>query len=190
MRRALGFFLPLATALVLSACAALSPRNPIAAPFAPLSPASLGRTMQAEQILNIAQSDRSLTLQCAAHVTPSETSLSCFTALGQRAFALKHDGHSISAESAAAGGPAIPPQQILTDLQLAYWPLPALAEAMAGSAWQISEPTPGLRRLRRDGVLYAEVHYANPTPWNGRLWLVNFEQRYSLDIESRLLGKN
>lgn len=180
----------LGAALALSACAALSPRNPPAAAFAPLSPASLGRTVQAEQILRIAYGERSLSLQCLAGVTPAETALTCFTALGQRAFHLKHDGQIVSAETAAQDAPAIAPERILTDLQLAYWPLPALAAALVGGGWQITEPTPGLRRLRRDGALYAEVHYPSATPWNGRLWLVNFEQRYSLDIESRITGKN
>lgn len=181
----------LAAALALSACAAFSPRNPPAVAFAPLAPASLGRTVQAEQILRIAYGERSLSLQCVAGVTHAETALSCFTALGQRAFHLKHDGQAVSAETSAQdAAQAMSPERILTDLQLAYWPLPALAAAFAGGGWQISEPTPGLRRLRRDGALYAEVHYASASPWNGRLWLVNFEQRYSLDIESRLVGKN
>lgn len=178
----------LAAALGLSACALFQPRNP-AAPFAPLPPASLGHTVQAEQILRIAHSERSLTLQCVAGVTPAETSLNCFTALGQRAFHLKHDGQTLSAE-AAGDTEAIAPERILTDLQLAYWPLSALVAALAGSRWQLSEPAPGLRRLRRDGALHTEVHYSGATPWNGRLWLVNFEQRYSLDIVSRLADKN
>ena len=170
----------------------LMPSAPLPAPFAPLVPASLGRTVQAEQIIRIAHGERSLTLQCTANVTPAETSLNCFTALGQRAFALKHDGQTLSVEP--ADSEAIAPTRILTDLQLAYWPLAALQASVAGGGWQISEPAPGVRRLRRDGALSAEVHYSehysSGTPWNGRVWLVNFEQRYSLDIESRLSGKN
>ncbi len=177
----------LSAAVLLSGCAIFQTRNTTGAPFAPLPPASLGRTVQAEQILRIAYGERGLTLQCAAGVTPAETSLSCFTALGQQAFFLKHDGRTFSSEAAAQD--AIAPERILTDLQLAYWPLAVLQAALAGGEWEISEPAPGLRRLRRDGALHTEIHYAGAEPWNNRLWLVNFEQRYSLDIASQLAGK-
>lgn len=182
----------MATAL-LTGCALWPAQAPPAAPLAP--PAGLGRAIQAEQILRIAHGERSLTLQCAVGVSAAETVLSCFTALGQRVFQLRHDGQTVRAESAAqtagAGSEGIPPERILADLQLAYWPLPALVaafESAPGAGWQVTEPATGLRRLRRNGALHAEVHYTGNTPWTGRLWLVNFEQRYSLDIESRPAG--
>lgn len=188
--RATGWIV--SAAVLLAGCALAQPRDQAAVPFAPLSPASLGRTVQAEQILRIAYGESGLALQCTASVTPAETSLTCFTALGQRAFHLKHDGQTLSSEAAALNATAISPERILTDLQLAYWPLPALTAAMAGSLWQVSEPVPDVRRLRHNGALYADIYYsghlASAKSWDGRLWLVNFEQRYSLDIESRAIN--
>lgn len=177
----------LPAAALLTGCALFPPQRLAPAPFAPLTPASLGRSVQAEQILRIAYGEQSLALQCAVSVTAVETAVTCFTALGQRAFQLRHDGHSLHADAADAQSMA--PDRILTDLQLAYWPLAALSAALP-DGWQLSEPAPGVRRLRRDGVLHTEVHYGAATPWNGRLWLVNFAQGYSLDIGSRSSGKN
>jgi hypothetical protein len=58
---------------------------------------------------------------------------------------------------------------------------------MAAAGWQLSEPTAGVRRLRRGELLVAEAHYSTDDPWSGRSWLVNFEFGYSLQIDSQAL---
>ena len=90
---------------------------------------------------------------------------------------LREDG---SSDAAAA-------EQALRDLQLVAWPLAALQRAVAGSAWRIEEPRPGTRQVWRDDQPWAEIHYAGASAWDGRAWLVNLEQRYTLDIDSRRL---
>ena len=65
--------------------------------------------------------------------------------------------------------------------------LPALQRAMAGSEWRVDEPRPGTRQVWRGDKVWAEIHYAGASAWDGRSWLVNLEQRYTLDIESRTL---
>jgi hypothetical protein len=66
-----------------------------------------------------------------------------------------------------------------------YWPLAALQQPLAAASWQISEPAPGTRRLRRDDHVIAEVHNASDDPWHGRTWLVNLEHGYTLSIDSK-----
>lgn len=119
-------------------------------------------------------------------MTPQKITLVGATALGQRVLSLSYDEQGLRAETLPAEG-APPAEQVLADLQLAVWPLSALQLAVAGSDWRIAEPRPGTRRVWRGGELYAEIHYANETPWEGRVWLVNFRHAYSVDIESRAL---
>jgi hypothetical protein len=74
---------------------------------------------------------------------------------------------------------------VLADVQLALWPLAPVREAFRAAGLEVSEPFAGVRRVLRGGRLVAEVHYAGGDPWNGRLWLVNFEHDYSLTIDTR-----
>jgi hypothetical protein len=168
-------------ALLLSGCASLhgTPTR-----FDPLPPASFGGSHRAEQILNYTQGERSMRLQSYVEVSPEKMSVLATTALGQRVLQVSLDASGLHVETALPDG-AVSPEEVLGNLQLALWPLPALQAALAGTDWTATEPVPGTRRIARSGLAYAEIHYAGRSAWDGRWWLVNFEQRYSLDIESK-----
>jgi hypothetical protein len=155
------------------------------APFAPLPPATYGGAVRAEQILTLSAGERSSTLQTYVDVTPQKISVVGTTALAQRVLSFSLDDAGLHVEAAEGG---IDAQQVLTDLQLATWPLAALQKAVAGSDWRISDPKPGVRRVLRGSEPYAEARYGGKAPpWDGRIWLVNFPYRYTLDIESHPL---
>lgn len=185
---------PIAAAL-LAACA----NGPTARPAASaattlplLPPASLGAPLQAQQILHAAYGSDEATLQCVVDADSAVLSIVCLTALGQRVFTLSYDGRELKALRAPFAPDSIDPQRIVADLQLAYWPLEALQAAWQRAGYGVSEPRPGLRRVIRDGRLFAEVHSAAPAlsdgrsaAWPARVWLVNFAYGYALDIETQ-----
>jgi hypothetical protein len=107
--------------------------------------------------------------------------------LGIRLFTLRYDGARVAAETAPAMQAPLMPERLLADLQLVFWPLASLEKPMREAGWQLSEPSPGTRRLRRGEQLVAEAHYGAGDAWNGRSWLVNFEHGYSLQIDSQAL---
>lgn len=152
-----------------------------------LAPATLGSTRSVEQILHAAYGEREATLQCIVQIDGAHLRVVGVTALGQRVFTIEHDGTSIRAERSPFAPEQLRPEAILADIQLAYWPL-AVLQAAAPPGTRVVEPRAGQRRLLRDGALIAEVHYADADPWNGRLWLVNAEHGYSLDIRSQPLA--
>lgn len=164
---------------LLSGCA-LQPPAP-----ALLPPASFGGTARAEQILHVRRGERGQTLQCYVEVTPERLLLVGATAHGQRVLTATLDAGGVRAESLLPDD-AVAPEQVLADLQLALWPLAALQAGLPPD-WRVVEPHPGTRVALRDGETYAEIHYGGRTPWDGRLWLVNFRGRYSVDIDSRPL---
>lgn len=175
----------LCACLLLSACALLPQLPPPPAPLR--SPAALDASRTSTQVLNIAFRKREFTLQCVVQVTPQSMTLVALAPLGQRAFTLNYDGTRVQADISPYVPKDLPPQRVLADLQLALWPLAAWQASVSdkpGEGWEVSEPRPGLRRLRHDGRLIEEVHYADADPWNGRLWLVNVALGYTLDIQS------
>ena len=152
-----------------------------------LAPSSLGVTLTANQVLRVAVGEREATLNCVVAVTPQNITIVGVTALGIRAFTVKFDGEHVTADAQTAVPQALPPERLVNDLQLVYWPLATLQKALARSDWQVSEPAPFTRRLRRGDRLVAEVHYSAANAWNSRTWVVNFENDYTLNIESQRL---
>ncbi len=182
----LSAFLVAALSLSLTACMGPSPRpTPDTTLFAPLAPASLGYAVDADQLLSAAYGARESTLRCIVTVDADTLQVIGLTASGQRVFSLRYDGTRIDGERSAFAPDQVDPLHILTDIQLAFWPLEAVATAAAQRGWQVSEPRPGLRRVSGNGRIVAEVHYAGPAPWNGRIWLSNFVAGYSLDIRTQ-----
>ncbi len=153
-----------------------------------LTPASLGANVNASQVLRVAFGEREATLNCAVAVVSDRITLVGLTAMGIRAFTIKFDGTRVEAESSPGMPDSLPPERLLNDVQLVYWPLKALQSQMSGTEWEISEPVAGTRRLKRSGRVVTEVHYATADPWAGRAWLANLEFGYTLSIDSQRTG--
>lgn len=153
-----------------------------------LSPVSLMQSQQVSQVLRGDYGDASFSLRSVVTVDAQQLTVIGLSSMGMRAFTLKYDGQNLSEERAPQVPQALQARQLLNDLQLAFWPLPALQQAWQAAGGEVSEPYPGTRRLQRAGKLLAEVHYA-ADPWNGRVWLRHFDFPYSLYIESSPLEK-
>lgn len=174
-------------AALLQACA-LAPAPPASLPLLQsLSPAALGQSRRSRQIVHAAFGEREATLQCVLSVDAQRIGVIGLTATGQRLFGLDYDGSRSTVDASAMLPAQIPPERLLTDLQLVYWPLAAWQAATAGSAWRVSETVPGTRRLHYHERLVAEVHYAGGDPWNGRVWLSNFQFGYALTVDAQPL---
>lgn len=170
---------------VLTACAAHPTKQTTPTQGWPLlAPNTLPAPHQVKQILRGAYGTQDFTLQCAVNAQPQLLTVVGLTALGLRAFTLKYDGQNVSEERAPQLPEFVKGSQLLNDVQLAFWPLPALQAALQPAGWEVSEPYRGTRRLQREGRLIAEVHYADADPWSGRLWLSNFVYGYSLYLET------
>ncbi len=176
--------LPLALVpiLLLAACAHAPREEAGPAPRA-LAPVSAVSPRSASQVIHAAYGERAATLRTALEVSATGMKLVGVTATGQRLFTASYDCQAVSAERGAFVPADIQPERVLADMQLALWPLPALQEALA-PAYDVAEPFRGVRRLKRDGRLVAEVHYTGDDPWAGRLWLVSFEHGYSLTVDT------
>jgi hypothetical protein len=152
-----------------------------------LAPVTLGSARAVNQIVRGALGERELTMNCVVTVKDGVMSIVGLSALGVRLFTIKYDGQATTIDNALPIPPQLTPERLLADLQLVFWPLDALKQPLATAGWQVSEPTPGTRRLRHATQLVAEVHYASTDPWSGRSWLVNLEHGYTLNIDSKSL---
>jgi hypothetical protein len=174
----------LLVSLLLAGCATLGLPRPPTPPL--LAPAVLGEVRSASQTLDVAYADRNLSLQCALQVDGQTLTLIAIGPLGRRALTLHYDGKEIAAQSDGEVPRQFTPERMLADLELMLWPVSAWQEKFIGSDWQLSEPRPGVRRLRWRGRLVAEVHYETPEAdgWSGVVSLANLAYGYTLDLRT------
>jgi hypothetical protein len=137
------------------------------------------------QIVRAAFGQQEATMQCAVDVAPQRMQVVALNALGLRLFSVTVENDKTAVERAPGIPEQVQPEQILRDIQFCYWPLAALQAGYKGTAWEVTEPFAGTRRLKRDGRLIAEVHYSKPgtDPWRSRLWLSNYQYGYSLAVD-------
>lgn len=179
--------------VALSGCATM-PRAASGAPSPPrplAAPAAAGEHA-VSQVVRGAFGARETTLSCVVTVKDGVMSVVGLNAMGVRLFTIRYDGRVVEVEKGFGFPEALTPERLLADLQLVFWPLEPLQQALRPAGFELSESTPGTRRLRRGDRLIAEAHHANGgdhgagDPWSGRAWLVNFEFDYSLQIDSRV----
>ncbi|MFI4979767.1 MAG: DUF3261 domain-containing protein [Nevskiales bacterium] len=169
--------------MVLGGCALL-PSGQELPPVPPLlSPASLGGTHAVTQVLHVAHGDSLFTLQCAVQADPGAVILIALGPLGQRAFTLHYDGDKLESQVSPFAPSSLPPERVLSDVQLAMWPLSSWQEKLKGTEWSVVEPGPGVRKLLFRQDLVSRVDYEGVDPWRAHIHLQNYVLGYSIDIE-------
>lgn len=170
--------------LLLAGCAA-SPRatSPTAVDRPLVAPSAAG-DRAVSQVVRGAVGAREMTLNCVVSIQGNEMSVIGLNAMGVRLFTLRYDGRAVTAEKTFGLPEELKPEFLIADLQFVFWPLKSLEGPLREAGYQVSEPAPGTRRLRRGDRLIAEAHYSGADPWAGRSWLVNLEYGYSLQIEA------
>ena len=150
----------------------------------PLLAPNLISSRSATQVVRASFGARSITLQSALDLAGDQLTLIGLTTLGQRAYTVHYDGRKIVAEHAAFVPAGINAEQLLADVQFALWPIEPLRAAWQRLGYELTEPFPGLRRLRQNDRIVSEVHFSSADAWNGRVWLVNLRYGYSLTIDT------
>lgn len=181
--RALGahaivFALP--AALATAGCAAPGPL------LAPLAPQTLGSSITVRQQITAHFGDDTRQLQVALKVAPRDLKLIGLTALGQRLFTLSWNGQRAEVTSAVEPLADIDPAHILADLQLAYWPLPALRAALPADLRLEQYGT--ARVLWRNDQLLWFASSETADRWGSTLTLYNAQAGYRLTVQPLAAG--
>lgn len=156
----------------------------------PLVAPGVAAPQSARQRLRAMVGDREIVLDCVVEVAAGKVTVVGLLPAGNRVFSVRYDGARVEQERTPQVPAQLRPEQLLADLQLAFWPAESLHDAFRGGPWKLTQPDARTRRLLRDGRLVAEVHYADGDPWRGRLWLVNFERQYALSVDSVPLAQD
>lgn len=179
MRKALQLVLTTLAVALLHGCATTrAPEASVGVPLLRLSPASLGCVLSAQQRITVAVQGRASQSAEALLEVDAETVNLALVALGQTLARLSWDGRSLGQQRAAWAPEALSSERVLSELQLAGWPLPAVQQALP-LGWELSASERG-RELRQAGELKLRVLYGADRVWT----LDNPQQGYRLTIHT------
>ena len=120
-----------------------------------LAPAALGCSLAVQQQLTVQPPNGSAQmLDALLEVDGQSVRLALFH-LGQRMGVLSWDGQQLQTQLSRWWPAQLLPAQVLSDMQLALWPAPAIAQALP-AGWQVQEGGQG-RRLSYQSQLRVEV---------------------------------
>jgi Protein of unknown function (DUF3261) len=178
-RRPLRFVAAALLGALLTACISAPPApTPPAAISFRLPPASLGRTLAWQQRLQVTSQGRAQPPLDALLEADAQGLRLALLGAGQTLARLEWDGQSLRAEQAAGWPKEIPAERVLSDMQLALWPLAALQAALPADTMLADEGA--LRVLRQHGVVVTTVR----SPGSLHIELANQALGYTLRIDS------
>lgn len=167
-------------------CACSTPRSePL--PLFGLSPAALGSTLSTAQHLVITfdgatmATDLPPALDTLLEVQPDRLRLAAL-AWGKRILTLEWDGVQLQTQRHIPLPAQLDEKRILRDIQLAYWPLPALQAALP-KGWTLQDDGTQ-RRLLWQGEPMVTVRNQMTPPWLGRTELHNHKEGYRLTLDN------
>lgn len=147
-------------------------------PLFRLLPATLGRRLAWQQRLQLERAGQATApLEALLEVDAQRLQLALLAA-GRTLARLTWDGQDLRSETAAGWPPGVPPEQVLSDLQLALWPAPALREALP-AGYRLDDGG-GQRVLWRGDEAVVHIDGAGST----RIELVHHRLTYRLRIDS------
>lgn len=137
-----------------------------------LAPAALGCTLAVQQQLTVQPPGQTTqTLEALLEVDGQAVRLALFH-LGQRMGSLRWDGQQLQTQLSRWWPAQLPPAQVLGDMQLALWPVSAIAQALP-QGWTVQATGDGRRLAFEDqekvavqatGADAFEIRYA-PAAW-------------------------
>jgi hypothetical protein len=174
--------------LLLAGCAEplpLPPGHIIVAPGIALDlppPASLGREIEAVQMVTARHGTQNFTFEAHLSVTNERVLLAGTDGFGQRLMELRWTGEKLTSSKASWLPEALQPEYVLADVMLIYWPDAALQQRLSG----LKIAADGTRRIGRPGEDLLTVTY-DGDPWTGTAHLTNLAWDYEIEVRSSLV---
>lgn len=145
-----------------------------------LSPASYGRTVEAEQLIEARVKDQHFQVRVFLDIGREHLLVLGVTALQTRAFMIRYDGSTIDFENWTGHDLPFPAAMILADIQQVLWP-----ELPSREGWRVVDNVTAQERLVFFGDhLATRIEYNGRSPLMGDAVLSNLTYGYQLRIHT------
>jgi hypothetical protein len=166
--------------LLLAGCATQKPA-PVARLGLKLAPAALGASISLQQHMTVERNGRFDELDAAIEIDPEHVEM-VGLAFGQRVLTVNYDGKALTSWRHVMLPKQVRAEDVLEDMQLALWPVEAVAAALP-AGWRVEE-NGMLRRLYLGEELVTTVAYSAQPRWSGEIKMDNLRYKYRLTILS------
>jgi Protein of unknown function (DUF3261) len=148
-------------------------------------PASLGRPVEASQLVAARYRRETYVFETEVSVTPARILVVGTDVLGRRAMTIEWTGADLTVESAPWVPPELPARNVIADIVLLHWPDNAVRDGLTPGT-TLSASDPGHRVIVASGHDMISIDRTAGTPgsWSGRWTLRNLGWGYDLDIQS------
>ena len=143
--------------LLLGACASPDAHNAARVPLLALAPGALGCSVAVQQRLTVELPDRPMQQLEALLDVDAEAVRLAFFLMGQGMGTMVWDGQQWDKQLSRHWPAQLAPEQVLSDLQLAFWPT-AVVQRAVQAPWSVEASATG-RRLLRDGQEQVRVQF-------------------------------
>jgi hypothetical protein len=150
----------------------------------------LGYPVEATQLITAHFRDRVLVFQAYVSVSPEKITLIALDPFGGRALTVTATGSGIHTEQSQIVPSGLRAGNILADIAIVYWPVPALRRALSGTSATLYDDQRE-RTISFDGREIVQVKYDGPheDSWPRAARLRNLAYGYELDLQSTVTGK-
>jgi len=176
-------------AAVIAGCTASVPRSSESVLVAPgvllelPSPAAFGRRADLVQLVTARHGTEVFVFEGRLSVTPDRLVLAGTDLLGRRAMTIDWDGARMDVERAPWLPETLPPENVLADIVLLFWPEEAVRRGLDGGELAVS---PTSRSIRRGSEEVIAITY-DGDPWTGTARLANRPRNYTIEVRSQAL---
>jgi hypothetical protein len=146
-----------------------------------LAPASLGRELALSQRVTVVRGEERRSFDAQLEVDAKAVRIAA-VAMGQTIATLSWDGTSLEQQVSTHVLPAVTASRILSDVQLAWWPVAAIRAGLP--AGYVLEEGAASRAVTQNGAPFASVAYEGSSPAWSHVRLTHQKFGYVLDIES------
>ncbi|PSU59343.1 DUF3261 domain-containing protein [Photobacterium aphoticum] len=125
------------------------------------TPAELGASLTATQLISAAWNDQQNQLPVQLEVTPEKLVLAGFSSWGARILSLTYQDQALSTDVLPGLGGVLPkPEQVLMNMMLTLWPQSAWQPSLQAVGWQLVDRPHQRQLLDNHGQVIVDIHYA------------------------------
>lgn len=172
----------LAMLVYLSGCALLMPSGDSEPELIPLAP-PIGPARRVVQQITGLWPGRNETLLCVLELDKQHIAIAGLSSDGMSLFNLRYDGKTLSLDKSPLLPATFPPEFIIKDLQLVYWPQAELQKILPRQ-WHL-EANNHHRHLYFNNERRVDIDYLQPDAlWAKSVTLTNHRYHYQLHIKT------
>ncbi|MBE0531779.1 MAG: DUF3261 domain-containing protein [Rhodospirillales bacterium] len=148
-------------------------------------PSALKHRVEAAQLVTARYEGTSSVFEGRLSVAPDRLFLVCTDGLGRRAMTIAWDGARLEVERAPWLPEVLPPENVLADIMLLFWPEEGIRRGLRGADIRV---TPTSRSIRQGTTEVISITH-DADPWAGVATLVNHARRYDIKVQSQMVPR-